>query len=541
MSNLDPGLNFSVWERELADDVHPDQEFLLQGISEGFRVTTGNVQSFPTVEMSNYKSATNELARSKVEKQIIFELESGHYQISNVKPHIISALGAVPKKDSSDIRIIHDCSQPRGKAVNDFVKPQVGKQKYQTIDDALRLIKPGYYMAKIDLKHAYRSVRVHVHDHQALGCKWHFSEDDKGLFTYMFDTRLPFGAKLSPTIFHKITQAVRRMMSRRGFDLIVAYLDDFLIIGESLQACRLAFDTLLELLQELGFRINWQKVVPPTQKLVFLGIEINSLSRQISLPPTKLAEFVDLLACFHKKTHASMHQLQQLAGKLNWACRVIHGGRTFLRRILELMNKLPTAKGKIRLNRDCKADLSWWYRFIQTFNGTRFFLDDIPVTDLSTDSSTEGGGAYFRGDWFYVNWRLDFPAANILHINYKEILAALLAIQRWAPCWRNSRVILYSDSQTAVSILNKGTCKEPLVMSALRETFWLSAHFNFHLTARHIPGKQNTMADKISRLHEQTHRARLFQSLCDNNLSILRRHVSDRWFFSSPFRFYITA
>ena len=46
----------------------------------------------------------------------------------------------------------------------------------------------------------------------------------------MYDTRLPFGAKLAPTIFHKLTQAVRRMMNRRGFDLVIVYLDDFFIV-----------------------------------------------------------------------------------------------------------------------------------------------------------------------------------------------------------------------------------------------------------------------------------------------------------------------
>lgn len=197
-SDPDYSLNFPVWQRELADDDHPDREFLLHGISEGFRITSGDVQTIPTVEMSNYKSATNELARQKVENQIISELESGHYRISSTKPRVISALGAVPKKDSSEMRIIHDCSQPQGNAVNDFAV-QEEKQKYQTLDDALSLIKPGYFMAKIDLKQAYRSVQVHESDHEVLGCKWTFSGNDEGTFTYMFDTRLPFGAKLSPS------------------------------------------------------------------------------------------------------------------------------------------------------------------------------------------------------------------------------------------------------------------------------------------------------------------------------------------------------
>ena len=39
-------------------------------------------------------------------------------------------------------------------------------------------------------------------------------------------------------------------------------------------------------------------------------------------------------------------------------------------------------------------------------------------------------------------------------------------------------------------------------MGFLREIFWLSATFNFRITAMHIPGISNPVADAISRLRE---------------------------------------
>ena len=71
------------------------------------------------------------------------------------------------------------------------------------------------------------------------------------------DTRLPFGGKRSPEIFNRLTQAVRRIMAKKGFNAVVVYLDDFLVIGETKEA---AFDALLNLLQNLGFKISWSKV-----------------------------------------------------------------------------------------------------------------------------------------------------------------------------------------------------------------------------------------------------------------------------------------
>lgn len=85
---------------------------------------------------------------------------------------------------------------------------------------------------------------------------------------YLYDTKLPFGSKEAPGIFHRLSQAVRRMMVRRGFT-IVAYLDDFFICENSKSKCAEALATLLHLLQKLGFYINWKKVEDPTQQIVF--------------------------------------------------------------------------------------------------------------------------------------------------------------------------------------------------------------------------------------------------------------------------------
>jgi len=38
-------------------------------------------------------------------------------------------------------------------------------------------------------------------------------------------------------IFHRITQAVRRTMAKRGYHGIVVYLDDFLVIGATRVEC----------------------------------------------------------------------------------------------------------------------------------------------------------------------------------------------------------------------------------------------------------------------------------------------------------------
>ena len=123
-------------------------------------------------------------------------------------------------------------------------------------------------------------------------------------------------------------------MAKRGYRSIVVYLDDFLIIGTTYAECLEIFNCLVELLQELGFQISWHKVVPPTQALIFLGILINSVTQTMELPQDKLVALQDLVQAFLHRHRASKRQLQSLAGKLSWVCRVVYGGRTFLSRSL---------------------------------------------------------------------------------------------------------------------------------------------------------------------------------------------------------------
>jgi len=132
-----------------------------------------------------------------VEQTILNEIAEGNYVISDAKPTIISALGTIPKPDYSEVRLIHDCSRPTGQALNDYITSH--SFKFQTLDDAFKLLRPNYFMAKIDLRHAYRSVPIHPNNYAATGLQWLFS--GQSCPTYFFDTRLPFGAKSSPEIF----------------------------------------------------------------------------------------------------------------------------------------------------------------------------------------------------------------------------------------------------------------------------------------------------------------------------------------------------
>ena len=202
-----------------------DKDFLLNGAKHGFRIINEGSTLQPAFT-HNYLSATSTF-RKQAEAQILEEIFQGHYKLAGIQPDIVSAIGAIPKKDSDEVRLIHDCSRPVGSSLNSHAT--IEKQKFQTLDEATQLISPRAYMAKVDLKSAYRSVPIHPSNINATGLAWKFSNSSH--LTFMYDTRLPFGARKAPSIFHRLTQAVRWEMSQRGFNAVIAYLDDFLIIA----------------------------------------------------------------------------------------------------------------------------------------------------------------------------------------------------------------------------------------------------------------------------------------------------------------------
>ncbi|MCG8046809.1 MAG: reverse transcriptase domain-containing protein [Candidatus Thiodiazotropha endolucinida] len=471
----------------------------MNGVEHGFDIIDDHAD-IQQVKCSNHPSAKpGSPLYEKASAQVRKEIEAGNYIVCSTPPDIISPMAAIPKHDG-EVRLIHDCSRPAGKAVNDYCTTD-WHQKFSRVDDAASMMTPNCYFAKVDLRSAYRSVKISTQSQKATGFKWRFGTNE----VYLRDSKLPFGAKLSPGVFHRLTQAVKRMMARRGFDLIVVYLDDFLIISESKETCAAALLCLIQLLRKLGFSIHWGKVVDPTNKITFLGIELDSITMSLRLPEEKLQSFRADLQAFLQLRRATKRQFQSLAGRLSWAAGVVKGGRVFLRRIFNKVSSLKHASHRGLICSEVRNDLLWWSGFLTTFNGRSMLLDKQPIECVFTDACNEAAGGSFGLDWFYFNWSRDLPIAASFHINEKETLAVVLAAQRWAPFWQNKHIIIYSDNTTTVASLNKGTSHNSVVMKCLRRLFWLSAFHNFHLTSRYIQGVRNTAADSASRLHIPGH------------------------------------
>ena len=99
------------------------------------------------------------------------------------------------------------------------------------------------------------------------------------------------------------------MLIRRGLKATVVYLDDFFIKADTLKECAEAMNVLIALLRKLGFQINWNKVVDPSTRIIFLGIEIDSIAMCLRLPEDKLTQIRQELFIFLNRKRTSKKQL----------------------------------------------------------------------------------------------------------------------------------------------------------------------------------------------------------------------------------------
>ena len=128
-------------------------------------------------------------------------------------------------------------------------------------------------------------------------------------------------------------------------------------------------NTLLKLVRRLGFAVAWEKVEGPTNKLTFLGIEIDTKAMELRPPQQKLVAFLDLLRDFSQCKHLSLQQLQRFAGKLNWATQVICHGRPYLQIVFDAMHGLKHRSRKYSMSPELSGAMQNWIFLLKTSNG----------------------------------------------------------------------------------------------------------------------------------------------------------------------------
>ena len=85
------------------------------------------------------------------------------------------------------------------------------------------------------------------------------------------------------------------------------------------------------------------------------------------------------------------------------------------------------------------------------------------------------------------------------NIAVKELTPIYLAITIFAPLLANKNIVFWVDNMSVVQILRTQTSKDIQLMNLLRKIVVVAMKHNINFYSAHIPGRQNVIADLISR------------------------------------------
>ena len=283
----------------------PDQhlaEYILNGIQHGFRI--GFNWGTPLCSARwNIQSAYDH--PEVVDEYIASELSKGHLvgplptaQLSNSQSIHVSRIGIIPKgHNTGKWRLITDLSYPEGQSINDGIGREYCSLEYTTVDKVVAkatALGPGALLAKIDIKSAYRLVRVHSYDRPLLGFRWRGK-------VYL-DAMLPFGLRSAPKVFNALADTLEWCFHYRGVNDVDHYLDDFVTMGPPASStCARNLRVIHEVSATLGVPLAKDKCEGPSPRLTFLGIEIDTQERVLRLPQEKLLRVQMILTQWKKK------------------------------------------------------------------------------------------------------------------------------------------------------------------------------------------------------------------------------------------------
>ncbi len=339
----------------------------------------------------------------------------------------------VPKKDGG-LRPILDL-----RLLNRSVKRL--KFKMLTIKQVVAQIRFEDWFVTIDLKDAYFHISI-LPQHRkflrfALGGK-----------AYQYRV-LPFGLALSPRTFTKSVDAALAPLRLQGI-CILNYIDDWLILAQSEQVAVRHQDVVLAHMRDLGLRLNAKKsVLPPVQRITYLGVVWDSTTMQALLSPARIESILATVKRVREGQSLTVKQFQRLLGLMAAASNVISFGLLYMRWFRTTgFSPRRNPFHMIKVMRRCLCALDMWKK--------PWFLSQGPVLGapcrretLTTDASLTDWGAVMSGRSAQGLW--EGPHLS-WHINSLEMLAVFQALKHFIPDLGGHHVLVRTDNTSGVCV-----------------------------------------------------------------------------------------
>ena len=496
---------------------------------------------------------------NKLIKEVELHRVAGPFESVPFENFIQSPIGLVPKgapgsgKTHLIFHLSYDFDDEQDKSLNHYTPDEMCSVKYNDIDHAVKCYldlksKVGddtkgttvVVGGTSDVQSAFRLVPLKP------GC-WMWlimkAQDPKtGQWKYFVDKCLPFGASISCAVFQRFSDALKFLIEIRAKaeKAVSNYLDDFLFIALTVMRCNYIISQFLMMCSEIGVPIADEKTKWAAELVVFLGLLLDGRFMLIRLPLEKKDRALKMLQNFIDRKKATVKELQQLCGFLNFLCRAIHPGRPFLCRMYskyskvfalpfnkkradvrnvqdEAMIQKPSNKLKphhhIRLDAEFKADCRVWLEFLNNDSeldnivnrpmidtlGWKVTNQDISFYSDASAATKLGYGCIFDTKWINGTWDEQFMIEQKPSIEYLKLFALTAGMFTWQHLLRDCRITIFCDNMGVVGMINKlsSSCKNCMVLIRLLTLNDLK--WNCRINAKYVSTRDNFLADSLSR------------------------------------------
>ena len=283
---------------------------------------------------------------------------------------------------------------------------------------------------------------------------------------------------------------------------IRVYLDDWLILSADRQVCLRHTLDVIHQAESLGFSINLAKSeLQPAQHFSYLSMTFDTLTMRVTPKEKRLQTLRAALVSMRSQNTTSARSLASLLGMMESLASLIPLARLHKR---PLQRALAHRWSWVTHGWNAVVPLGSWF-----VDATNKWLDDawlragVPITSspcqrrVFTDASLIGWGAHLDDLSVSGQWPQSLAS---WHINRLELEAVALALKAFLRQIQGQSVRVFTDNATVCCYINKqgGTHSTLLSQSAEQLLLWCQSH-SVTLSARHIPGWRNVIADALSR------------------------------------------
>ena len=466
----------------------------------------------------------------------------------------VSPFGTIPKPRvvPAKHRVIKHLSHGGMYSINERIPDGEGKVPYfghAVIAKAIIDAGPDCAMTLSDALAAFRHLEVWASDLRLLMMKL------EELF--YADTRVGFGSKTGPNRWHMLAKALDFVMEKLGIKML-RKTDDFLVIARSLLEAGVSQQTLWGLLAEWGVERAIQKDFGPSRWVVFDGLLWDAEKQTVSIPLEKREALRKELevACLETTTRGKVGALRSLVGALTSVLSVVPQGKAFLQAgYVEVGEEVEEQRGGVvgrepshvghawmEISPVLRAELCWWhYQMARPEPGPTRPLRDVAGLEGERERPRFKGHCDASGLALAVvtgrRWtqaivprKFAFNQCVAAHGMDPEALgkaseskakkqwrtssmllevgALLLGVRTFGPDWAGGHVTLFSDNMGAGSAWRKRHARHPMIAGLIRVMTHLCCVHDIVLDVVFVKGKDNILADPVSRLQMRRFRAR---------------------------------